>query len=302
MFVMFLCIAIGYMLNKKQILPDNTAAVLSKLETFVLVPCLIINTFMKNCTVASLKDNYKLVLYALVIILLAMAIAYLLSGFFTKNSYRKNIYRYALTFGNFVFLGNAIVPQILGEEMLYQYLLFTLPLNIAVYTWGVMILIPAGEEKKNPLTNLLNPVVISMGIGMFFGLTGMQNFIPDFVATSLNNLSACMGPLAMILTGFVIGNYDIKKLLTNVKVYEATALRLFILPALFVVILTLLGADKTTLILCLFAFATPLGLNTVVFPAAYGSDTSTGASMAMISHTLSVITLPVMYTLLMFLF
>lgn len=33
-------------------------------------------------------------------------------------------------------------------------------------------------------------------------------------------------------------------------------------------------------------------------PAAYGGDTSTGASMAMISHTLCIITIPLMYALL----
>ena len=52
------------------------------------------------------------------------------------------------------------------------------------------------------------------------------------------------------------------------------------------VILHFIGADKGALYLTLIAFGTPLGLNTVVFPAAYGGDTSTGASMAMISHTL----------------
>ena len=36
-------------------------------------------------------------------------------------------------------------------------------------------------------------------------------------------------------------------------------------------------------------------------PAAYGGDTSTGASMAMISHTLCVITIPLMYALLLML-
>lgn len=49
--------------------------------------------------------------------------------------------------------------------------------------------------------------------------------------------------------------------------------------------------------LTLVAFATPLGLNTVVFPAAYGADTSIGAGMALISHVLSVITFPLMYML-----
>ena len=107
-----------------------------------------------------------------------------------------------------------------------------------------------------------------------------------------------MGPLAMVLTGFVIGGYDLKALLKNRRVYIATVLRLFVLPTLFVGVLLLLKANSVTLICTLFAFGTPLGLNTVVFPAAYGGDTSTGASMAMISHTLCVISIPLMYALL----
>lgn len=99
-----------------------------------------------------------------------------------------------------------------------------------------------------------------------------------------------------------IGNYDIAGLLKNKKVYIATFLRLIVIPSAFILLLKLLGADKNTLFLTLFAYGTPLGLNTVVFPAAYGKDTSTGASMAMISHTLCVITIPVMYALLTILF
>ena len=49
----------------------------------------------------------------------------------------------------------------------------------------------------------------------------------------------------------------------------------------------------------LIAFATPLELNTIVYPAAYGGNTKTGAAMAMISHTLSVVNLPLMYLILM---
>lgn len=59
-----------------------------------------------------------------------------------------------------------------------------------------------------------------------------------------------------------------------------------------------LGTNKEIMTLALIAFATPLGLNTIVYPAAYGGDTKTGASMAMISHTMSVITFSLMYLLL----
>ena len=56
------------------------------------------------------------------------------------------------------------------------------------------------------------------------------------------------------------------------------------------------------LFLAFFATATPLGLNTVVFPEAYGGNPETGASMAMISHTLCVISIPLMYALMVAVF
>ncbi len=298
MLVMFVCMVIGFVLNRKNLLPKNGATVLSKLENYVLVPALIVKTFMENCTVKSLSENYTIILSALFSLFLALIVAIPLAKAFTKDSYTINIYRYALSFGNFGFMGNAIVPAILGPSVLYSYMLFTLPLNTAVYTWGVLILIPKGEEKQSVLKCLINPIFISIIIGMILGLTGATPYVPKFITSTVSNLSACMGPLAMVLTGFVVADYDIMSLLKKGRIYIATFLRLILLPTIFVWLLSLTGVGKEILTLAFFAYATPLGLNTVVFPAAYGSDTSTGASMAMISHTLCVLTIPLMFALL----
>lgn len=298
MLMMFTCIVIGFVLNKKKICPDNTASVLSKLEANVLGPALTISTFGKYCTVASLSYQYQRILFCLLIMAVAIGISCALAPLFTDKGYSRNVYRYALTFGNFGFMGNAIVPAILGEAALYDYMLFCLPINLAAYTWGIAGLIPKSEGNRNPLKSLMNPSMLAVVIGMVLGLTGVNKYLPAFVGNTLSGLGSCMGPIAMVLTGFLIGQYPIKKLLSDRKVYIASALRLFILPALFILLLKLLGADSTTLTLCLFAFGTPLGLNTVVFPAAYGGDPSTGVSMATISHTVCVITIPIMYALL----
>lgn len=297
MLVMFLCMALGFIANKLKLAPENTATVLSKLENYFLVPALILNTFMTYCSVESIKREYSLILWCAMILVLAVVISWPLSAFFSRGGYTREIYKYALTFGNFSFMGNAIVPAILGPEMLYEYMLFILPLNIAVYTGGVIILIPRGEGK-NILKSLLNPIFVSILVGAALGLVGAKPYIPSFINNTIGNLASCMGPLAMVLTGFVVADYDFGKLLKNTRVYFASILRLIVLPALFVGILILLGADDTAAIMAFFAFGTPLGLNTVVFPAAYGGDTSTGASMAMISHSLCIITIPLMFAVL----
>jgi predicted permease len=110
-----------------------------------------------------------------------------------------------------------------------------------------------------------------------------------------------MGPIAMILTGFVAAKYRIGDLLRKPFVYLATLFRLIILPVAFLAALILLRVDELIIKMCLFAYATPLGMNTVVFPTAYNKDASTGASMALISHTLCVITIPLLYSVLTFL-
>lgn len=108
-----------------------------------------------------------------------------------------------------------------------------------------------------------------------------------------------MGPVAMILAGFVVGGFEIKSILFDKKVYAVTFLRLIAIPALLVLILKALGTPEELTLLAFIAYACPLGLNTVVYPAAFGLDTKPGASMALVSHTLCVITIPLMYLILM---
>ena len=300
MLVMFLCLLVGFLLKKTKKLPEGADVALSRLETYALVPAVSFSSFMQYCTVDSLKENYPMVIYASIAILFSAGVAILLSyAFRIKDTYRRSVYQYALAFGNFGFMGNAIVPMILGgDEHLYYYLLFTLPLSFTIYLWGIVILTPKEHRKGSIIKNVFNFPMIAIFAGMFVGISGIGKILPDFFITAVDSLKNCMGPVAMVLAGFVIGGYSFRDMLTDVRVYIASLLRLFVLPMLILFVLRLLGANNYIMTLAFFAFATPLGLNTVVFPAAFGGETKTGASMAMISNVLAVISLPLMYGLL----
>jgi len=300
MLVLFSCIVIGYMLNKKKICAKNTAGVLSKLETHVFVPALVINSFMKNCTAKSLSENYTIIIYAAIILAIAMLISIPLSKAFVKEGYARNIYKYALTFGNCGFVGNAVALAMTGDAGLYKYLMFTTVLNVVIYAWGYPMLTQSdgseySSQKGSVIKRFINPNFIALAIGLLLGVSGIATKLPVFVGTTVSNLSACMGPVAMVLTGFVIADYDFMSLIKKKEVYVATLLRLIVLPVIFFCLLKILGAGREIMCFCLFAFGAPLGLNTVVFPASVGGDTSTGASMAMISHTFCVITIPLLF-------
>ncbi len=104
-----------------------------------------------------------------------------------------------------------------------------------------------------------------------------------------------MAPLAMLLTGFVIGGYQPGSLLSLRKVYLVSLYRLVLMPLLFAWSARFIpiAPDIQHVLIC--AYSMPLGLNTIVIPAAYGGDTSLGASMALISNVLALITIPAVF-------
>lgn len=307
MLMMFTFILIGFLLRKTKILPDNAYVTMSRLETYIFVPALNLYNQMTRCTVETFKQNSSLILYGAVLVLAATAVAYPLSVLFERRhresaerEYRRNIYKYALVFGNYGFMGNFIVLQIWGEEMFFRYSMFTLVVGIVCYSWGLFILIPKDQNAgvwKNIFKGLMSPPMLAIVVGVLCGLCGVQKYVPQFLMNFLSNAGDCMGPVAMVLAGVVVGGYELKSLFNDKKVYIVTALRLVVIPAVMVSILKLIGTNDEIVTLALIAFATPLGLNTIVFPAAYGGDTKTGASMTMISHVLAVITIPLMYLL-----
>ena len=60
--------------------------------------------------------------------------------------------------------------------------------------------------------------------------------------------------------------------------------------------------DNSFLFLAFFIYATPLGMNTIVFPEAFGGDPSIGAGLTLVSHVICVVTIPLLFALLSVLF
>lgn len=295
MLVLFLFMALGFILNKKGLLPQDSSAALSKLETYLFVPCLVFSVFYKYCTVENFKQKSVYIIYGTVVMAVSLAIGIFLAKLFAKDGYLRKIYTYSFAVANFSFMGNAVVLGVFGEKILFDYMIFTLPLNLYVYSIGTASLIPNQKCEKISVKAFVNPIFISLILGAICGLCTIP--LPKFLTSAISSAGACMSPLAMLLTGFVIGGYSLKKLASDKKVYLASAIRLIFLPAAFMLVLLALKTDNEIIRAALCATAMPLGLNTVVFPAAYGGDTTPGASMALISHLISIVTIPVMFAI-----
>ena len=106
-----------------------------------------------------------------------------------------------------------------------------------------------------------------------------------------------MSPIAMLLTGITVSSISLKKTFTDWEIYILSIVRLVIIPLIFVVASRFIPMEHTIFVCGLCSIAMPLGLNTIVVPSAYGKDTTAAAGMALISHLLSCITIPLIFML-----
>lgn len=306
MLTMFAFILVGYALRKGKILPEDSGVTMARLETYLFVPALTVYNLATQCTVANFRENAKLILYGGIIITSVILLAIPLSHFFVPHAktdaeiYQRSIYRYGMSFANAGFMGNFIILGIFDDEMFFKYQMLGLTVTVLCYSYGVYLLIP--KEKNaglwhNIKKGLTVPPMLAAFVGMALGLLDLSRFLPPFLVTMMKNAGSCQGPVAMVLAGFVIAGFPSRELFSNAKMYIVSLVRLIAIPGAVCLALHALGASKEILTLAVIYFGTPLGLNSIVYPQAYGGDVKAGASMASVSHVMSVVTIPLMYLL-----
>lgn len=295
MLLLFLFLIFGFLLKKKQWLPKECDATMSKLENIIFMPALVLNTFISRCTIENLKLKFPFFVYGCVFLGVAIFFAIFLSRFFAEDKNQMGIYRYSFSVANIAFMGNAVVEGVFGDEVLFDYLIFTLPINIFINSVGISWLMPIREEQPF-YQRFLNPINLATVAGVVLGLLNVP--LPSVLMRFLSTGAACMFPVAMLLTGSVIGGYSVKKLLKMKKIYLVSAYRLLLLPLFLYGIMRILSTPIEIVQVATCAYSMPLGLNTIVIPAAYEADTTLGASMALVSNLLALVTIPILFRVL----
>lgn len=296
MTVLFLLILIGFLLAKVKAIPENSSTVLSKLENNLFVPMLVLGTFVSNFTVEKLGTAWRLFLTSFAICFIMMFLAVMVAKCCSKDQYIRNIYAYGLAFSNFGFMGNAVVSAVF-PNLFVDYLIFTMPLWTMVYMWGVpCLLIPNDGEKQSIVGRLkafANPMFAALILGMIIGLLGIS--LPTPIMSVITSAGNCMSPIAMLLTGITVANMDFKKVLSMKSIYVVSFVRLVIFPLLFIGVFKFVPMSQSIMVCTICSLAMPLGLSTIVVPGGYGKDTSVAAGMAIVSHLLSAITIPLIF-------
>jgi len=291
---MFFFMGIGYLFRKTNILDIYAGSAISRLLVNVFMPAMVIRSFSQNLKLDVIADKAMIVLISVAVLLITAVMSIFLAKIFSKEKSTQGIYIYSFTIPNLGYMGYPLVGAIFGETALLDTMIYCLPYNFYIYTIGMRIL--TSQKNASILGLLTNPSIVAMVVGTVIGLCDIT--LPIQVTNILDTATACVSPCAMILTGTVFARINMKSVFTDWRSYAASAIRLLIIPLVALVILKGLRLPAAWILPCVAILAMPLGVNSVVFPEAYGGDAVSGAKVCFMSAIIAVATIPVVFSLL----
>lgn len=285
---MALLMMVGMYLSRKGFLSPQGTKELGAILLRVVIPCVIIKSYITECTQERLVRLGLSFGLALIGFILAMTISYLVFG------KRKRLENVAASFCNAGFIGIPLTQAVIGDEGVFYVAASVALLNLFQWTYGVYIM----ADRKDAIsvkTIARNPVVIAIVIGMILFLAPIT--VPDIITGTLGYIAGMNTPVAMILMGTYLARMPLGKML-DPRAFPCVLFRLIVIPLAFLAILSALPVNDHDVVLTVFlAAATPVGANICVFAQQYDCDEDFSVVTVCLSTILSVITVPILVLL-----
>jgi len=300
---------IGIFIRKSGVANKDFSSRLTNLILKFCIPCLVFHS-VSNAAAFSLD---LLANCALVVILAAGAVLvsfvagqvfYLLN----RGSGSGRVFRYGLTFCHFSFMGIPVMEALFGQMGTFYYVsFFLLPVRIAYYAFSESLMTPKGTQtgKRSPGKLLkdifLNPCMIALVLALIFWVGGWH--LPTALNYCVKSMSSISSPLALLLCGMVLGEYNFKQLV-RIKYLLLPLLRTILMPALFFGIsrlLLLLGVEKLLCDILVIYAALPVASLLPIYAIRYDPEEENqlnAAAASILSVLISAVTIPVWYLLL----
>jgi len=285
--LLFLYLLCGVYLSKRRIIREDNREALVRLMMDVTMPLMVMNAFNKPTT----KDEIIASLFVLVVALAACVITGLIGLMLWRNQpeNKRKVLMYASMFSNAGNAGLPIVSLVFGPTGVFYASMYLIPPRILQWTVGLSLFVK--PEKGGWVKNvLLNPMVITIYIGVFMMTTGW--YITGVFASAIDSLGSMTSPLSMILIGATLANMKLKVLLDKSVLYTSF-FRLIAFPVLIALLLKPFGLEPMIVNVCVILLAMPVASNTAAMAERYGGDYKFASAVVSVSTLLSVVTVPI---------
>ncbi|MFH0992714.1 MAG: AEC family transporter [bacterium] len=282
--IMFVFMAIGWILFKTGLLSIQGTRDLSNLLLMVVIPVIIVKSFIVIRTPENTSGFFISFALSLGAIVLSAVIARLVFG---KHSV---VDQFGTAFSNAGFFGIPIVQAFLGDTGVFYIASFVMMTFVFQWTYGVHLF--TKEKTRFKAKKLLaNPVLIAFTLALILFFTQVP--VPGFLTVPLGMITPLNTPIAMLVLGSYLARGRFRDLFTTKNAYIAVAIRLILIPLLTLALFTLLPRDWNMIRLAVLIPAiAPVGVNVTLFAGLHDQDYGEAVRIVCLSTLLCIATIP----------
>lgn len=292
---------LGYLAKKKRILNQAADQALTQILLYITLPCLILFSMNLSFSAEYLRQFGWLILLSAYALTTACLLARRLSRISGLPTIRQGVYEGLIIFGNQGFIGYAISYLLFAEQGVLYVAVFNLLYLFLIWTYGIYVI----ARKKNQLSwpqILLNPGVLATSLGLLVFVSPFS--WPEPMSIILEDVGLTTIPLSMILIGSLVGELrfsEIGRLLSHRHIWLASAAKLIVIPALLIPF-GWLDVPPALLIIAVLVTASPSAPTISLYAQKFGGDVRFSSMAVFLSTALSMLTIPLLYTVIRWLF
>jgi len=283
-------IAVGYALQRFNIINQNFNSISSKIVFNIALPALVFNEVVK-VDISNIMD-FKLIEYIYVGTFVTFLLAWGIAVFFKTDPESKGAFIQGSFRGNSAIIGVALIGNashaMLGKTSFM--LAFVIPLyNILAV---IALAFPMKHKKKLSKVQILNeiltnPLIICMFLAMV--LSAFHFKMPEVLERSVSYLAALTLPLALIGIGSTLRNGSWKE--SPKLAITASLVKIVVCPILLTAGALYFGFRGGDLLILFILFSSPTAIVSYVMADAMGSNSRLSSSIVLISTILSIFTI-----------
>lgn len=296
--ILFILMITGYYIRKKGIISDIFTKDLSCVILNITLPALIITSMNRGFSPDIMQNLAYIIGLGIVVYGFLIIIAMIFARSLKIPQPSNGIYKFMILFPNIGFMGFPILMSIYGEIGVFYGAAYNVVFNIFMWTHGIALVNNENNSTgiKGKLKFIVNPGIISIAIGLILFIFSLK--LPYVIYTSLKYLGDTTTPLAMIVAGSLLVDADAKSVIKNKKLLFTTFMRLIIIPLCIIVGLWKINIPDIVKGVLVVLNAMPVAANAAIFAKIYDSDYKLASEGIFITTLLSIITIPLITSLL----
>ena len=292
MVVILFAVGIGYLAHRLGYLGGEINQKLSKLILNITTPALILSSMANEENLPSVGEVLSILFVAVVFYAMEFVFALIVPKLVGGTPKEIGVWRFLLCFPNVGFIGYPLVEAIFGHTDLFYAVILVMPFNLLNYSLGPLML--SGKIRFH-WKQLLSPCILMALLTLILTLAGIH--VPPMIGAMAEIVGDVNIPLSLLVLGSMLAGMSARKVLTSVRMWILSAVRLLAMPAALGVVLHLMGTDPLVLGVAVAQMAMPVAVNGTMLCLEFDGDVDAMAQVTFMTTVLSIVTIPLAVSL-----